>query len=251
MAGSDSILVTGANGHLGRQLIAALAKTTSGGAQSLGLPRALVRSERAAATLSNNADVITDVITDDNTQANTDAYTDDVSTVAPSSLDIRVCEYTDVDALTEAAAGCAAIVHLVGIIKENRGASYQDAHERVCRALASAAAEAGVGHIVYLSIVGSRPTSPNACLASKGRAEAILTGGPVPTTVIRVPMVLGPEDFASASLRADARKRVVPMIRGGATMQQPIDSGDVISAIITALGWSEPKSRSLDLAGPE
>ena len=38
--------------------------------------------------------------------------------------DVRVVDYTDIAGLTDACAGCDAVVHLVGIIKEGRGATY-------------------------------------------------------------------------------------------------------------------------------
>jgi len=103
-------------------------------------------------------------------------------------------------------------VHFVGILKEVDGTSYASAHEESCRALADAATRGGLGRIVYLSIVGSHPDSPNSCLASKGRAEQILLAAKVPVCVLRVPMVLGPGDFASWSLRKQARSQLVALV---------------------------------------
>lgn len=208
------ILVTGANGHLGRGLIAAFGS-------ELAL-RAVVRSQRAA---------------------------EQVKAVRP--VDLRIVDYTDRDALGEAARGCRAAVHLVGIIKETASARYQEAHERTCDVLAAAAADAGLERIVYLSIFGSRPDSPNPCLASKGRAEQILLAGSVPACVLRVPMVLGEGDHASLSLRRQATRAFLPMVAGGASLQQPIDARDVIRAVCAALACSPPLRGALDLGGPE
>lgn len=212
-------LVLGANGHLGRGLVARLA------GEDPAAVRAVVRSQRAA---------------------------DQVAEAAPAvAAETRILDYTDEAALTEAARGCSAAVHLVGIIKETKTATYQDAHEATCTTLAKAAASAGLQRIVYLGIFGSRPDSPNACLASKGRAEEILLGGTVPACVLRVPMVLGPDDYASYSLRGQATRGSVPMIGGGRSLQQPIDSRDVIAAIRAALGAEPPIDAALDLGGPE
>jgi len=225
------LLVTGANGHLGRQLIAALAarraETRAANVDSTTLPRvrALVRSQRAADSLAD---------------------------VAPGDPpEIVVADYQDDEAVARAAHGCQYIVHLVGILKESRRSRYRDAHENACRTLAAAAERAAARRIVYLSIFGSRPNSDNTCLASKGRAEEILREGRTPVSVLRVPMVIGPEDFASASLRSDAQARVVPLLGGGATLQQPIDSRDVVRAILCALDRPDDKTLVLDLGGPE
>lgn len=213
-------LVTGANGHLGRLLVARLfGREGKPGESDV---RGVVRSERAA---------------------------EQVAAVAP--IDVRTISYTDREALTEAARGCRGAVHFVGIIKETMGASYEDAHERTCEALVAAATEAGLDRIVYLSIFGSHPDSQNACLASKGRAEEVLLAGPVPACVLRVPMVLGPGDFASYSLAKQATRGLLPMLGGGRTLQQPIDARDVISAIVAAIDREEPIRGAVDLGGPE
>jgi len=211
------LLVTGANGHLGRRLIERLA-----GRRAV---RAVVRSTRAAETLRRLPDAF--------------------------RPEIEIVSYSDESALERAARGCGAAVHLVGIVKEGRGARYEDAHEATCRTLARVAERVGLERIVYLSILGAFPSAANACLASKGRAEAILTAGRVPVTVLRVPMVLGEGDFASRALAGEARSRVVFLVDGGRTWHQPIDAADVVEAIVAALDRTSTGSETFDLAGPE
>ena len=213
---SPRVLVTGANGHLGRGLIA---RIHQGEPEQV---RAVVRSQRAA---------------------------DQAAAAAP--VDVRIVDYTSAEALAEAARSCQAAVHFVGIIKQTQDARYEIAHEAACQSLASAASTAGLERIVYLSILGSRPESTNACLASKGRAEAILLAGSVPACVLRVPMVLGRGDYASFSLRKQATSGTVAMLGGGHTLQQPIDADDVLSAVLAALRHDPPAQGALDLAGPE
>jgi NADH dehydrogenase len=211
------VLITGANGHLGRRLIAKLA-----GRRPL---RAVVRSERAA----------------DQVRALPQA----------EQTEIVVLEYADADAVTRAARDCTHAVHLVGIIKEDPTRRYADAHEATTRALALAAEAQGLRRIIYLSILGSHPESANACLASKGRAERILLEAKTPALILRVPMVLGEGDFASRALRAQAQASLVPLLRGGRGREQPIYAGDVVEACLR--GVSEPglDDLALDLAGPE
>ena len=93
----ERVLITGANGHLGRRLIARL----RGRSQVV----AAVRSDRAAAM------------------------------VADSGAEVRLVDYGDRDSLAAAAAGCEAAVHLAGIIRETAANRYVDAHEGTVRAL--------------------------------------------------------------------------------------------------------------------
>jgi uncharacterized protein YbjT (DUF2867 family) len=212
------ILITGANGHLGRRLITRLAAS--------GRPvRAVVRSERAAEVVR--------------------------ALPAKGDVEVAVLDYRDAEAMRAAAAGCDAAVHLVGILLEGRGNRYEDAHEATCRALASATAGASVRRNVYLSIVGSRPEASNACLASKGRAEAILRAAATPSLTLRVPMVLGPGDFASRALAGQAQAKLLPLLRGGASLEQPIDAEDVVSAIVAGIDRPGLDDVALDLAGAE
>lgn len=212
------VLVTGGNGQIALQLFERLAKRGIAG-------RAVVRSERAASQVAQLPEDI--------------------------RPDVRILDYRDTAALTKAADGCRAIVHLVGILKEASGTSYADAHENTCTAVASAGSTQGLSRVVYLSIFGSRPDSNNACLASKGRAEEILKSGSAPTTLLRVPMVVGPDDPASRALRAQSRKPHARLIGGGKTIQQPLDIQDLLSALVAAVEEDSDASHSLDLGGPE
>ena len=206
-----TLLVTGANGHLGRRLLAAAtAKSWT--------TRAIVRSERAATQVAGHPDV-------------------------------RIVDYGDIAGLTDACANCDAIVHLVGIIEEGGGATYRSAHVEATQALLEAATNAAVKRIVYLSILGAEAGSRNRCLASKAEAESILARGPIPSLVLRVPMVLGEGDYAAASLLKNARKSVALTFRAG-SMEQPIYAGDVVEAVFAGLAADAPTG-VLELAGPQ
>lgn len=211
------VLVTGANGHLGRRLLRRLS-----GMRAL---RPVVRSQRAADQIAAL----------------------DLSDPPP----VSILDYGDRAALTQAARGCTHAVHLVGILKENATNRYADAHERATRALAGAADAAGLSRVVTLSILGSGPESANACLASKGRAEQILLAARTPALVLRVPMVLGEGDFASRALAGRARARFAPLTRGGTSLEQPIYAGDVVAAIVAGVTRDGLDDLALDLAGPE
>ncbi|MBW2268545.1 MAG: NAD(P)H-binding protein [Deltaproteobacteria bacterium] len=211
------VLVTGANGHLGRRLLRRLV-----GERELV---AVVRSERARAQIEALA-----------------------LTPAPR---IAVLEYGDAAALGTAARGCSHAAHLVGILKEGSNSSYTAAHEDSAAALAEAADAAGLARVVLLSILGSRPASSNACLASKGRSETILRDARTPLLVLRVPMVLGEGDFASRALAGQAGAPFAALVRGGASLEQPIYAGDVVDAIVAGITREGLDAVALDLAGPE
>jgi uncharacterized protein YbjT (DUF2867 family) len=221
-AQSDSgrVLVTGANGQIGRRLIERLARSNP-----RVTVRAVVRSERAAETLE--------------------------ALPAKVRPEISVVDYRDAGELADVARICRYAVHLVGILKETSTSRYEDAHEGSARAIANAAAAADLRRVVYLSILGSDPKSANACLASKGRAEQILLDAKTPALVLRVPMVVGPGDITANIVRREAFARVLPLAAGGRSRTQPIYARDVVEAIIAGLERDGLDDLILDLAGPE
>jgi uncharacterized protein YbjT (DUF2867 family) len=218
-------LITGANGNLGRRLIVHLLQSTRDDIV------AVVRSERALQTLQQLA----------TTELN-------LPEADIGRLSLVVADYTNVAQLQAAAQGCYRAVHLVGILKATAYATYQAAHEDSCSALTQALAASSVKHITYLSIVGSKPDAANACLASKGQAEAIFAAGAPAACTLRVPMVLGEGDYASGALRRRATGKNGFVFRGD-SLEQPIYAGDVVSAICAAS--NQQLVGGHDLAGPE
>lgn len=211
------LAVTGANGNLGRRLLATLAA----GPEPV---RALVRSAAAAQRLRALA--------------------------LPGPVEVAEVDYLDADAMSDALGGCRQVVHLVGILRETRGNRYVDAHERTAEVLAQAAARCGVERIVALSILGADATVRNACLRSRALADARLLDAAGDVVVLRVPMVLGDNDHAGRALAARARRRLSVTLRA-ASLEQPIAAEDVVRAILAALDGAVPGRRVLELAGPE
>ena len=211
------ILITGANGHLGRRLIRRLNEDHADAEVF-----ALVRSERARGQIEKDG----------------------------LDATIAIVDYGDAAALAavgQQAGKFDAVVHLVGIIKESQSNPFERAHEGACRALIDSGIEAE--RIVSLGIVGTAPDSHNACLQSRYRADQLLLEALTPATILRVPMVLGPDDYASASLARNARKSLVFSWRAG-SLEQPIDSRDVTDAILGLIRLPAD-NRIVELAGPE
>ena len=236
-ASARRVVVTGANGVLGRALLRDLA------ARPDAEPVAAVRSRAAAQR---------------------------VAAAAPGAA-CRVVDYGDPSSLTPLLKGAWAVVHLVGILRESATSRYAEAHEASAAALARAAREAACPRIVYISLLGAEPGAANPCLASKGRAEALLLeaasgagagegegagagagAAATTTTVLQLPMVIGGGDPASRALRRRAGRRALLLLGGGRHCDQPIDVRDAIAAIRSAL--ERPPGGSalrLAVAGPE
>lgn len=219
---AGSLLITGANGHLGARLIPALAAGRA--------IIALVRSASAALSLQTTVDAL--------------------PRAQAKNVTITQLDYTDVSALQAAAQGCSEVIHLAGILKESPYSTYQQAHEDTTEALLAAVEGFNIERISYLSIVGSAPNASNACLASKGRAEAMLLEATHPALILQVPMVLGENDYAAQALNAQARKGLNIVFAANAR-DQPLYAGDVVNALTAAAALPADFNARLTLAGPE
>ncbi len=167
-ADSEMVLITGANGHLGRKLLERLVDYRL---------RALVRSEVARRDLEEL-----------------------VKARNWTHVNIRQCDYLDASAMSEATQDCCYVVHLVGIIKESRSNSFHLAHSETTRVLKQALLQSNIKRTCYLSILGAASNSSNPCLASRAKAEQLLMEGQITPLILRIPMVLGEGDYASGAL---------------------------------------------------
>lgn len=211
-----TIAVTGANSSVGLNLLRHLAEV--GDSQVV----ACVRSGRAAATLPR----------------------------APRTI-VRVVPYDDVSALSEALSGASCVVHLAGILIEWKGTNYETANVGTARAVARAAADAGVEHLVLVSVVGASIESGNRYHRSKAEAEGVFSGSGIATTILRTPILLGPGTAGAAALARTVQMRRARLLGGGRYTMRPLDVDDLSKAIV-AICRTRPDGVVVhELVGPE
>jgi uncharacterized protein YbjT (DUF2867 family) len=110
--------------------------------------------------------------------------------------------------------------------------------------LLAAGEQAGVRHHVLLSIVGLDHGQRVVHYAGKREQERLVTGGPVPWTIVRVTQF---HDFAAMVAgwtEQDGVATIAPLL------VQPIAQADV-AAVLAETAVAEPLRTKLDVAGPE
>src|SRR5262245_43342029 len=112
------IAITGANGSVGSILLRHIADEA--GVDAV----ACVRSEKAAATLPTSPRITPQIV----------GY--------------------DRNGLKSALTGAGCVVHLAGILMESPTTTYQTAHVDATRAVVDASRDAGVAHVVLVSVLG-------------------------------------------------------------------------------------------------
>ena len=214
-AASRTVAVTGANSAVGKALLAQIASRETLRAV------AMVRREAALEGL-------------------------------PRSLRIasRVVTYEQPERLIEALTGADCVVHLAGILFESRTSDYRTGNVESTRALVEAARAAAARHIVFVSSLGANPRSSNGYFRSKGEAERLVADSGIDATIIRTPLLLGPDTAGGRSLLRTARGTSARVLGGGSHRLRPLDVDDLCRAILRCCLEPVAGVRTCDLVGP-
>jgi uncharacterized protein YbjT (DUF2867 family) len=145
---------------------------------------------------------------------------------------VRADVVADNGRLVEALRGCDVVVNLVAIIRERGRQTFERVNRCGAENVASAAHQAGVGHIVHVSANGADPDPYFAYLASKWNGEQAVIASGVPYTVLRPSIMFGPGDgFFTVLTKLIRLNPVIPVVGDGRAMFQPIAVSDVARII--------------------
>ena len=147
-----------------------------------------------------------------------------------------------------------AIVHLIGIISENRskGITFERVHGGIPRDLYAVAKELGIKKVVHMSALGVHPDAPSEYHKTKLRGEQELRESGLSHTIFRPSVIIGPEQKLFSDMRKFAGiVPVVPLPAGGEHRIQPVDVRDIACAFVSSLIKTETDNRVYELCGPE
>lgn len=158
----------------------------------------------------------------------------------------------DLSSVVSAARGCAAVIHLVGIIRERRDATFQTVHVEGTRTVVEARRQAGVSRLLHMSALGSRPNARSRYHQTKWEAEELVRGSGLPATIFRPSVMFGAgNNFLPVARGLLHRGPVIPIIGSGESLLQPVWVEDVVSCFVGALSRPETSGRAYDLGGAE
>ena len=210
-----TVLVTGATGLLGRQVVERLLATGHS-------VRAMVRRPGSEAVF------------------------------ATPPTEVCYGDVTDPNALTEACRDISEVIHLVAVI---RGGNRQfDAINRQGTAnVVAAAKDAGsVRRFIHVSALGAANAPDLEYLHSKWQGEQAVRDGGLPYVILRPSLIFGPGDEFTTAVAALVRAApVTPIIGSGNNRLQPIHVDDVARCIVLAVGGNIRGSQTLDIGGPQ
>ena len=166
----------------------------------------------------------------------------------------RQVDYRCPERLTSALGDCSALIHLVGILHEDKKQSFTWVHRRLVERLIAAAAAAGVGDYLHMSALGADQYGPSRYLISKAAGEAAAFAAcrenGMRMMAFRPSLIFGEEDDFCNRFTALLRYLPgLPLVCPQARFQ-PVAVEDVADAFIYGLESSEDQT-VLELGGGE
>lgn len=155
--------------------------------------------------------------------------------------------------LADSIQGCAAVIHLVGIIREYpvRGVTFERLHAVATRNMVEATKAAGVPRYLQMSALGTRPNARSRYHQTKWAAEETVRQSGLQWTIFRPSVIYGRGDgFVTLLARLVRRLPVVPVIGNGRYQLQPIPVEQVAEAFARGLERDETVGRTYEVGGP-
>jgi uncharacterized protein YbjT (DUF2867 family) len=169
-------------------------------------------------------------------------------------VEIAPGDCLDHEAMETAAAGCEAVIHLVGIIREfpGRGITFEQVHVQATRNVVDAAKGAGVKRYLHMSALGARPEPADPYHVTNFRADEYVQNSGLTYTIFRPSVIYGPED-QSINLFARYIRRLAffPIIGDGTYQLQPVPVWTVARAFVLALELPPTENKIYEVGGPE
>jgi uncharacterized protein YbjT (DUF2867 family) len=154
--------------------------------------------------------------------------------------------------LEEGMAGCDAVVHLVGIIREHvpTNTTFYRVHVQATGNVVAAAASVGVRRYIHMSALGAREGARSRYHQTKWAAEEAVHACSLPWTIVRPSVIYGRGDgFVSLLVRVVRRLPVVPLIGGGRL--QPVPVEQVAQGVARALALPAAVKQTYEVGGPD
>jgi uncharacterized protein YbjT (DUF2867 family) len=169
-----------------------------------------------------------------------------------SRVELVQGDVLDLESLKQATSSCRAAYYLVHSMIAQKE-KFVEADRHAAQNMVEAALAAGLERIIYLGgLAEVSQGSLSKHLKSRIEVADILQAGPVPTTDLRTPMILG-SGSASFEILRYLVERLPAMItpRWVQSMNQPIAIRNVITYLIGCLEHDETIGQTYDIGGPD
>ncbi len=169
----------------------------------------------------------------------------------PRGIEVVYGDVNDKESLKKATENVKAVIHLVGIIVEHKGATFEIIHTQGTKNLVEASREAGVERFIYVSALGARENAQSRYHITKWQAEQDVIKSGMEYVILRPSIMIGERGTFITMLSNVIKKApVVPIIDGDSKVQ-PIYVENTVDCLIKSLTERKTTNRIFEIAGPE
>lgn len=171
-----------------------------------------------------------------------------------SDIETVVGDTTQPETLREQLSDCAAVIHLVGIIREfpGKGITFKKLHGESTTNILRAAEEQGVKRYIHMSANGTRQNAVTSYHQSKWEAEELVRQSKLDWTIFRPSLIFGPKDqFVNMLAQLIRTLPIVPVMGDGQYQLQPVSVMDIAQGFVTALNRPETVGKTYQCCGPQ
>ncbi len=172
-------------------------------------------------------------------------------------MDVEFCagDILVPDTLKEAFNGIDTVIHLVGIIKEIKGATFERIHTEGTKNILDASKNAEIKKYIHMSALGTRPDGISRYHKTKWQAEEAVRNSGLKYVILRPPIICGADDefvnMFAKMIKQTFITRIIPVIGKGKSRMQPIYVGDVAHCFYEAAVNDNISDKTYEIGGPD
>lgn len=169
---------------------------------------------------------------------------------AGAGVDVVEGDVTQPESLRGTMDGCSAVVHLVAIISEEGGATFDGVIHQGTVHVVEEAKRAGIARFVHMSALGARDDANYPYMQAKWLAEQAVMASGIPWTIFRPSVIFGPKDEFINQLASLVRTfPVIPVVGDGGSKFMPVSVKEVAAAYRRAVEDPTTAGQTYELGG--
>ncbi len=177
--------------------------------------------------------------------------TSDIERLKRLGMEVAYGDATDRESLKKAVESVDVVIHLVGIILEKKGATFEIVHTQGTRNLVEACRDANVRRFIYISALGARENAMSRYHITKWQAEQAVINSGMEYVIFRPSIMIGEGgEFITMLSKIVRWAPIIPIIDGESKVQ-PIYVENTVDCIMKSLNDQRTTNRIFEIAGPD
>ena len=177
--------------------------------------------------------------------------TSDIEKLKELGIEVAYGDVLDKESLKKAVEDVETVIHLVGIIVEKKGATFEIIHTQGTKNLVDASKAAGVQRFIYISALGARENARSRYHKTKWEAERAVINSGMEYVIFRPSIMIGEGgEFITMLSKIVRWAPIIPIIDGESKVQ-PIYVENTVDCIIKSLTDTKTTNRIFEIAGPD